>query len=134
MLIAQLALDPEHAEVVTEDGVDIEAVLVVLTETIAISRRGERRRELRSRNRDIVLGVEREQDAPLDAGVERAIGRHCGRGDCHRGRSGQKKSAHVKNPFLRCLRWSDPAMPQGKRTNKRTELPTLSECDAIQSQ
>ena len=95
LLPAQLAFEPEHAEIVTNDGIDIEALLIVDPDGVFLSevsrsddqwRRYDRLRGVEQDRRVSIL-ILREQDAAFDAEIGRSVaglrrGRYRDRGNC----------------------------------------------------
>jgi hypothetical protein len=100
-LVADLTFEPEHAEVVSDEGVDVVAHLVVEAERIVERRvgRDQRRSSCRGLRRRVVdeqVGVLilREEDAAFDADVAGAVAGHGRRGNrgCRNG--GEKIFSH----------------------------------------
>ena len=97
-LVAELAFDPEHAEVVAEDRVEIVARLIIDPERVVGDEvhwhwRQRSRRHLSGAEADVDVGilVPRRHDAALDAEVQRAVARGGRSGDDRSGCSGRKQ-------------------------------------------
>src|SRR5262245_16921913 len=96
MLVTNLALKPEHPEIVTTDGVDVVAHLVVEAECVrgnetarwrCRNHRGKRVLRTRIINQYVGILVRRFKDTAFDAKIGLAVSRRSGRSNgrgCHR--------------------------------------------------
>jgi len=97
--VAELTLDPEHAEVVT--GIEVDVVTRLVPDPDRPTKNRVRVRGVREVDVSVGMTLQREESPEIGADVTRAV--TCGgrRGDGRRSNGGKQIFAHVLNPFQR---------------------------------